>query len=221
MLIKESEYIKEIIELLPEKNLRILNFGSQSSEYIKKQPYIFKNIIKPCETREYSLYNLDIKKSIGVDLVGDIFDDAFFSEIKSMQFDVIFVFNLLEHVTDIELMVSRLQKLIGEGKYIIFSGPNKYPIHLDPIDNGFRPEVEDVSMLFSDCSVVHGKTITDYTFSKYLFGSIKVFLSNLARLLAFFYKYNKWRKVIVPKYKWLFKKYEITIVLLKKKEHNF
>ncbi len=60
------------------------------------------------------------------------------------------------------------------------------------------------------------QAVVDYTYKRYLFSSPKFLLINFVRLTAFFYKYNKWRKVVIPKYRWLFKKYEVTCVLLEK-----
>lgn len=216
MLIKESIFLKELIQELPKKNLKVLNFGSQSSTFLKSQPYIYENIIKPTLELGHTIENLDIRNVEGADIVGDIFDDVFFAKLKEMHFDVIFVFNLLEHVSDLELMVARIQELISKGKYIIFSGPYKYPVHLDPIDNGFRPDVQQVTRLFTNCNLVRGEAVVDYTYKRYLFSSPKFLLINFVRLTAFFYKYNKWRKVVIPKYRWLFKKYEVTCVLLEK-----
>ena len=92
-----------------------------------------------------------------------------------------------------------------------------FPVHYDPIDNGFRPDIDEVSELFPDCKVIRGRIVTDYTYSQYLFRSPKNLFFNIARLLAFFYKFDKWRKVVVPKYEWLFKNYKTTCVLFQKK----
>ena len=77
------------------QNIQILNFGSQSSEYLKKQPYILENIVNPVESAGHKITNLDIRDMDGVDLAGDLFDDKFFARLKAMKFDVVFVFNLL------------------------------------------------------------------------------------------------------------------------------
>jgi hypothetical protein len=217
MLIKESEYLKELIFELPKSNLKILNFGSQSSKFLKSQSYIVKNIINTATTLGHSITNLDIRNVDGVDIVGDIFDDDFFSKLKSMNFNVIFVFNLLEHVTHLELMISRIQELVSEGNYIIFSGPFKYPVHYDPIDNLFRPSIDDVSKLFKECDFIKGNVVRDYKYIKYLFNSPKSFFLLILRTMTFFYRYDKWKKVVIPKYKWMFRNYETTCVLFQKK----
>ena len=216
MLIKESEYLKELICALPKENLKILNFGSQSSKYLKKQPYIYENIINTVIKEGHTITNLDLQDVDGVDLVGDIFNDDFFLKLKEMNFDVIFVFNILEHVTKLELMISRLQELVKSGKYILFSGPYKYPFHMDPIDNMFRPDVNEVSNLFNKCVKISGKQLLDYPYSKYLFKSSFVFIKEVFRIVAFFYKFEKWKKVVLPKLKWIFTRFEVTCVLFKK-----
>lgn len=216
MLIKESEYLKELISTLPKENLKILNFGSQSAKFLKSQPYIYENIIKTVKDEGHTITNLDLRDVDGVDLVGDIFDEDFFLKLKAMNFDVIFVFNLLEHVTDLELMVERLQELVGSGKYIVFSGPYKYPMHMDPIDNMFRPDIDEVSALFDRCVTISGKHVIDYRYGKYLFKSAFVFIKEVLRIAAFFYKFEKWKKVVLPKLKWIFYRFEVTCVLFQK-----
>jgi len=216
MLIKESEYLKELLELLPKEKLKVLNFGSQSKEYIKRQPHINKNIILPILQKGHTLFNVDIVEMEGVDLVGDIFDDEFYSKLIKKDFDVILVFNLLEHVNDISLMVEKIQGIIPKGKFIIFSGPFSYPKHYDPIDNLFRPDIEEVTKLFNKCVLIKGKKVKDFKYIKYLILFPTSFISLILRTFAFFYKYDKWKNIIIPKYMWLFKNFETTCVLFRK-----
>ena len=57
---------------------------------------------------------------------------------------------------------------------------------------------------------------------RYLFSSPLELLFSLIRLSAFYYKFNKWKHVVVPKYKWLFKNFEVTTALFKKNsEKNY
>lgn len=217
MQIKESEYLKTIIEELPiDDNTNILNIGSQSESYIKTQPYIRRNIVEPTKKKKAKIVNLDIFEGPGVDLVGDITDKRFAEEIKN-KFNIIYSFNVLEHVTDIAKFTRALESIVPSGGYILISVPYKYPIHYDPIDNGFRPKPNELLNYFTNCEIQKSEIVQDFTYWYYLTSSPKRIITEIVRILTPFYRFNKWKKVVIPKIKWINKKFEVTCVLLKKR----
>lgn len=199
--------------------LKFLNFGSQSAEYNKKNSHIINFLINPIKEKHH-LINLDLKPGSGVDIVGNIYDDVFFNKIKNEKFDCILLCNVLEHVQDIQLLCSRISSLLNDGGLVFFSGPKVYPVHYDPIDNGFRPSVNQVKELFSEFSVVSGEIVTDHSFSYYLLKSPQRIIIELLRVLTPFYRYTKWKKVVIPKYKYWNRIFEVTCVILKKEVIN-
>jgi SAM-dependent methyltransferase len=215
MLIKEARWLgKQIKELPFKENSIFLNFGSQSESYNKNNSHIYEliNIIK----ENHILKNLDIISGKDIDYSGDILDDIFFHKIKMERFDCILLCNVLEHVPAIETICKRVNELLFNGGFIIFSGPYDYPKHLDPIDNGFRPGVEDVVALFPDFKFIDGEIITDYTYRHYLINNPKRMATTILRILIPFYKYNKWKNVVVPKFAYWNKNYKTTCVVLQK-----
>jgi len=159
---------------------------------------------------------LDIKPSQGVDFCGDLYDDDFFAKMKKEKIDSVLLCNVLEHVKDIELLCDRIKDLLRPGGIIIFSGPFDYPRHFDPIDNGFRPGIDDVASLFHEFNVLSGQIVEDHTYAYYLFRDPKFLLINLLRALTPFYKFHKWKNVVIPKYLFLNRTFKVTCVIFQK-----
>jgi SAM-dependent methyltransferase len=216
MLINEAKWIGEAIRTLPlEGGSVFLNFGSQSEEYNKKNIHIEKYLLKPIR-ENHSIKNLDLKPGKGIDFAGDLYEDVFFGELKKQNFDCILLCNVLEHVEQIEPLCRRLSDLLDKNGIIIFSGPYHYPIHYDPIDNGFRPTIDEVVKLFPDFKLINSDIVIDYTYSYYLLKDYKLFITTLLRVFAPFYRFKKWKKVVLPKFNYWNKKFNVTCVIIQK-----
>lgn len=217
MLIKEAIWIGDNLSLLHLKtNSIVLNFGSQTNKFNKNNTHIINYVIRPIDESSI-LKSLDLKKVTGIDFSGNLYDDDFFNKMKGFHFDCILLCNVLEHVTDIEELCKRISGLLKKDGILIFTGPKDYPLHYDPIDNGFRPEVSQVQNLFNDFEIVKGEIITDYSYKYYLLNNPIVFIITIIRTLAFFYKFKKWKKVVLPKFKWWNRDYKATCIIFKKK----
>lgn len=217
MLLNESIWLKNKIERLDLKNGEfILNFGSQSEEVYKYQPHIYTNVIRPTLKNGGKIINYDLFPGKGVDISGDLFDDKVFSKLKEYKFNYIYLFNVLEHVEDKEKLCLRIEELLEKGGTILISVPNSYPIHYDPIDNGFRPIPKEVADLFPNCEIVDSEIVDDHNFFFYFKINWLVAGKYFLRLLTPFYKYNRWKKTILPKLKWLNKKFKVSLLVLKK-----
>lgn len=217
MLIKESLWIKEVINGLNlPHGTKILNIGSQDEKYLKWQYYIKENILDTCAEKGYQIVNLDIKPGKGIDIVGDICKEETQIKLKRMKISIIFLFNILEHVPDIQLFCNSIEKILPKEGYILFSGPYDFPKHLDPIDNLFRPKPDDLLQYFNDSNLVDSVILEDYTYSYYIFRSWRQFFNTILRILSPFYKFRKWRTIVIPKLRYLNKPYKTTGVILKK-----
>jgi SAM-dependent methyltransferase len=216
MLIKEAIWLGEAIHSISLRAGAVfLNFGSQTERYNKENSHIYRYLLNPIK-KNYTLKNFDIRAGKGVDIVGDIYDDSFFLKFKEKKFDCILLCNVLEHVTNIKLLCNRISELLKPGGIILFSGPYSYPIHYDPIDNGFRPTVDQVCELFPNFKIIRGEIITDYTYSYYVMRSFKRFFNTILRASTPFYKYKKWKKVVIPKFKYWNRNFQVTCVILRK-----
>jgi SAM-dependent methyltransferase len=216
MLDKEAMWIGENLAVLSlNHNSIVLNFGSQNQKYNKENKYLQEYVINPIKNK-CQIRNLDLQTDEGIDYSGDLYNDDFFLKMKAIQFDCVLLCNVFEHVTNIEVLANRVSELIKPSGFIVFTGPYKYPVHYDPIDNGFRPEIEEVSGLFRNFNIIKGDIIKDHTYSFYLFRDFKNMLVTCLRLLTPFYKFEKWKTVVLPKFKWWNKQFEVTCVIMKK-----
>ena len=216
MLINEAKWISDIILSLPlTKGNIFLNFGSQSLKYNNENRHLMELVINPL-LKKCDLRNLDIQNGPGIDYSGDLYNDSFFNQLKLIQFDGVLLCNVLEHVTNIKELARRVGELIKPGGFLIFSGPYKYPLHYYPIDNGFRPEIDEVVSLFDGYQKVQGDIITDFSYSYYMLSSFKQFVFMLLRVVTTFYKYKKWGSVVLPKFLWWNREFKITCILMKK-----
>lgn len=123
---------------------------------------------------------------------------------------------MLEHIEKIEPFCRRISELLEKNGIIIFSGPYDYPVHYDPIDNGFRPKVDDVVKLFPGFKILKSEIVTDFNYSFYLFNNYKLFLLTFLRVLIPFYKFKKWKKVVLPKFKYWNKNFKVTCIIIQK-----
>lgn len=149
MFAEESSWIKGVINALEDgKIIKAGNLGSSSREFREIiQPHIHHNIILPLQDKGFEVVNIDIKDEPGVDVIGDITKTEFAVEFND-KFDMILCTNLLEHVVDIDLVVQNLIHATRSNGYVLITVPYKYKIHLDPIDNGFRPTPKKIAELF-------------------------------------------------------------------------
>jgi hypothetical protein len=139
----------------------VLNLGSSTLEFRTIQsPFIDKYIFAPLEKKGVKITHSDIKAGPGIDLVADITSDEGTKKLMSCGANVILVSNLLEHVEDLNSAIYNLSSLVPQGGSLLITGPYLFPHHPDPIDNGWRPSLEEVSALFPDFKVVTAR----YTF---------------------------------------------------------
>jgi len=193
----------------------VLNFGSQNQKYNKENKYLMDYVINPLR-KKCQIKNLDLQSGDGIDYSGNLYEDDFFAKMKAIQFDCILLCNVLEHVTNIEVLTSRVAELIKPGGYIVFTGPNQYPLHHDPIDNGFRPDIKQILRLFKGFKLIKGEIVIDQTYSFYLLSSFKHYTLTLLRVLSPFYKFKKWKHIVLPKFKWWNKKFKVTCIIMQK-----
>ncbi|MCF8227292.1 MAG: hypothetical protein K9J30_15560 [Bacteroidales bacterium] len=217
MLIKESLWIKKVLNNLDfPTGKKILNVGSQNTYYLEYQEYIWENVLSVCENNGYQLINLDIMEGEGIDISGDITDKETQKSLKDLQIEAIFLFNILEHVYDIKLFCKSINNILPDGGIIIFSGPYDYPKHLDPIDNLFRPEPNELIYLFPNTEILYSEIIEDYPYKYYIFRNWKVLLTTFLRIISPFYKYEKWKNIVIPKLRYFNRPFKTVGVVLRK-----
>ncbi|MFN4299847.1 MAG: class I SAM-dependent methyltransferase [Thermaurantimonas sp.] len=147
MFKEEAHWIRTVLTGLQLKGCTAVNLGASTAEFRKiVQPHIHQEVIEPLERRGVSITHVDIKKAEGVDIVADITSADFPRQI-CRQFDLALCTNMLEHVSDIPMVLRNVISVVKSGGYILLTVPRRYPLHFDPIDNGFRPTPNKLASL--------------------------------------------------------------------------
>ena len=120
MLLAESEWFKSAIEALDlPPGTKVLNFGSHKVSVVRYQGYIDENIYRPVARKQWELLNFDLFPGEAVDISGDIMQDDVFAALVEREFGAIFLFNVLEHLTDHASICSRIGKSPPKADYIL------------------------------------------------------------------------------------------------------
>jgi hypothetical protein len=127
----------------------VLNLGSSTLAFrTTEQPYIQELIVAPMEARGVRMVHTDLKHAPGVDIAGDIFDDADFARLKAVGVRSVICTHMFEHVVDRAERQRRILDLCPENGLYFVTVPSSYPEHNDPIDTLFRPTPEGLAAVF-------------------------------------------------------------------------
>lgn len=219
MLPIESEWIgNNLINLSSRiRGFRLLNIGSSTGYFRSvQQPHVYKNIFHPLESNS-TVEHLDMKDAEGVDLVGDLTDPDFLSQLVKRNYDAVLCSNLLEHVANRSEICSCMERCLKSGGYLVVTVPNLHPFHNDPIDTMFRPTIEKLASLFSASDLIEGVIIrSDDTHFKVLVANPELMFKTVVRWFLPFYQFDHWKKVVsdIPD---TFTRYRVACVLLRKR----
>jgi hypothetical protein len=194
----------------------MLNVGSSTERFrTREQPWIDAQIFRPARDAGRRILHLDLKSAPGVDIIGSLADDSTLRRVRELGIRSALCSNLLEHVPDRDAVCRSIDVVVPPGGYIFVSCPNRYPLHLDPIDTMFRPNVEELAALFPNAQLVHGEVVSDGTYLDYVGRNPQAIGRRVLRLCAPFYKPKQWYTALhhVP---WLFRTFSATCVLLRK-----
>lgn len=162
MLIAEARWIGSQLQAMgPENAYPLCNIGSSTEHFRStEQPWIDKHVFAPAREGGHKVIHVDRKQEPGVDHVGDLLDPAFCESLRGLGPRTVLCSNLLEHVTDRGVVARALTSMLQPGGRLIVTVPYHYPIHHDPIDNGFRPTVDELAAEFGGMRVVGGEIVT-------------------------------------------------------------
>ena len=137
----DAEWLGRTLAALSTEELSpILNLGASTRHFRQvEQPYIDELVFRPLEARGVRVIHSDLKAAEGVDLVGDVFDDADFARLKAANPRSVICTHMFEHVLDREELARRLLSLLPERGLFFVTVPSSYHEHHDPIDTMYRP----------------------------------------------------------------------------------
>ena len=217
MLPAEAEWLgRRILGLDPATAFPLLNIGSSTGRFVTvEQPWIDAQIFRPLRERGSAVLNCDMKSAPGVDLVGDLHDEAFLARVAEHRFKSVLCSNLLEHVENRQAIADTLLKVVPSGGYLFVSGPYSYPHHADPIDTLYRPTPEELAALFPGTRLVASEIVACGTYWQYASRTPTKLAKSFVRLFMPFYRPKDWR-TSVARLGWLWRDFQAVCVVLQK-----
>ena len=170
MRVTEAKWIADELARIPRAELSpLVNIGSSTQEFrTVRQPHIDRLIFQPLREAGTEVIHTDLKQQPGVDIAGDLFEEATQEAIRRRKPRALLCSNLLEHVLDPRAFAQAMTKLLPPGGYAIVTVPRSYPYHADPIDTGFRPTPAEIQDLYRECELVRGEIVRDVTYAEEL-----------------------------------------------------
>ena len=175
MLAAEARWFADRLANLPEEHVYPLcNLGSADEAMrCKVQPWIDRLLFAPARAVGRPVVHVDQKQTAGVDLSGDLEDDAFLAVLESRMFRSVLCANLLEHVVDPARLAVRCARIVPPGGYLFVSVPYRFPYHEDPIDTLFRPSPKQLAALFPGTHVCEQAIVSGGTMFGYIARRLK------------------------------------------------
>jgi SAM-dependent methyltransferase len=192
MLKNEARWIGQQLSRLSSQEISpVLNVGSATAEFREQvQPWIDQMIFRPLRQRGVEIQYTDVSEGAGVDITGDLDDDAFFKILSARRYRTVLCCNLLEHVADPQRVCTKLEQLLLQNGYMVVTVPRRFPYHPDPIDTMFRPTPEEIDRLFPHCRLVEGQIVDCGTGWDYVDRDARVLIDKLKQRLRRRHEYG-------------------------------
>lgn len=198
MNVLEAQWLGQKLATVQDQDLfPMLNVGSSTLEFrTHTQPHIDKHVFAPLRARGGKIFHLDIKRSPGVDICGDLLDPDFLNSLLDLKVKSIMLSNLLEHVEERDAICRVVEQIVPQGGYLFVSGPADYPYHADPIDTMFRPTINELHGYFPKTTIVESAVIDSGNWRQWNRKERGRSLARtVVRLMTPFYRPAKWLEV--------------------------
>ena len=162
MLKQEAIFLSQLLSGVTKK--KVLNIGSMTIPKLRLyQPWCLEYVLEPLKKRKNKIYNLDMEKGEGVDIVADCQDMR--QVIRDGYFEVVLFLNTLEHLLRPDQALVEIYRVLAVGGSCFASVPAfDYPYHEDPLDTLLRlSNLEDWRRYFTreKWAIVNFKLVTD------------------------------------------------------------
>src|SRR5579864_1920911 len=129
MFAREARWIADQLAAFPAAAISpLLDVGSSTRGFREEaQPWISREIFTPLAARGVEITHLDARQGDGIDLCGDLLDDADFARLRSTRYRALLCCNILEHVPDPAELALRCTELVTPGGVIVITVPRSYP----------------------------------------------------------------------------------------------
>jgi hypothetical protein len=195
----------------------LLNLGASTKHFREvEQPYIQELVFGPLEARGVRIIHCDLKAAEGVDLAGDVFDDADFARLKAAEPRAVICTHMFEHVRDREDLSRRLLALLPERGLFFVTVPSSYHEHHDPIDTMFRPTPDELANLFPGQQILHKSELIGHSYwTDVARRPLTIFFRHSFRFFVPFLSWKAWKRSMRKLY-WLFHNYKVAAVVGRK-----
>ncbi len=214
----DAQWLGRTLAGLPAEELSpLLNLGASTKHFREvEQPYIAELVFRPLDARGVKVIHSDLKVAEGVDIAGDVFDDADFARLKAAAPRAIICTHMFEHVLDRDELARRLLALLPAGGLFFVTVPSSYHEHHDPIDTLYRPTPDALATLFPGQQILQKVELTGDTYWSHVARRpFTLFFRHFFRLLAPFLGLKAWKRSMRKLY-WLFHPYKVAAVIGRK-----
>src|SRR4051812_32056880 len=198
----------------------VLNIGSGSKRFREvSKPYINGEIFDPLTRRGAAVVHADLKAGEGVDIGGDLFDAGVQARLRELHPQTVLACNIFEHLTKDcrERFPAVLDALVPAGGVLVITVPYSYPYHADPIDTLYRPCPEELCACFPGYEVLYAQVIRSESYGQeFVAGGPARMVRKVLRMFFPFVRPKRWLSH-AHRMLWLFRPYELTGVVLRKR----
>jgi hypothetical protein len=222
MLLEEARWLNQHLSALPPDSLYpMCNVGSSTEHYRRvQQPYVHKYLFEPALAEHRKVVHVDLKAAPGVDLVGDLGDAGFVRRLADLNVRSVMCCNLLEHLTNRQLVCKAIMSLLPPGGYVIASVPYRFPHHEDPIDTMYRPTISELAQLFDGTSLCKGDIIRASRVKFEMGGDYRALSRLVVSSLVPVYRPQDWKARVRRVYE-ILRGFKVTCVILRKEGEAF
>lgn len=218
MFAREARWIADQLSTFPAQSISpLIDVGSSTRDFREAaQPWISRDIFIPLAARGVEITHLDARQGDGIDLCGDLLDDADFARLRSTRYRALLCCNILEHVADPAELARRCLEIVAPGGIIIATVPRSYPRHADPIDTLYRPDPAEMVALFRGTTVLAAEILdVGESYRDEVRRRPWILLRHVARLPFPFLDAQQWRTSMRKPY-WLFHNYQVSAAVLRR-----
>lgn len=215
MMLCDAEWLSSTLARFQRDDLSpVLNLGSSTKHFREvEQPYVERLVFAPLAARGVRLIHSDFKVAEGVDVAGDIFDDAVLARLKALQPKSVICSHMLEHVIERQKLVERILELLPTGGLFFITVPSSYHEHHDPIDTMYRPTPETLAALFAGHTILQKVELTGHTYWQAVRRRpVTIFFRHFTRFFVPFLGWRQWKRSMTKLY-WLFYPYKVAAIV--------
>jgi len=218
MFKSEARWLCGALDAFPSERLSpLLNLGSSCTAYRElARPWMENEVFRPLRRRGIEFAHVDLRDLPGVDFRADLTDPADIARLRALRPKALLCCNLLEHVTDPQLLAQHCLDMLVPGGIVFVTVPFSYPHHRDPIDTMFRPDPSELAALFASAVMLDGCILgAGLSYRDDVRARPWILLRHLARLPLPFLSLEKWKRSMAKLY-WLTSEYRFTCAVFEK-----